>query len=168
MKKLVSLLVAACFALVLLPAAAFALDVDLIADGGSVSTAFDVGDLTVVDDATSLTVTYSIDSPWVLGETHLYVGTSFPSKSAPGRFPYKEAGDSYVVSFSEIGASPGDTIYIAAQAEVENPDELVWDPDAEMWVPREETAWAEGDPLMGGQKGKAKNWAMYFEYTTGD
>jgi len=161
MKKLVSLLVATCFALVLLSTAAFALDVDLIADGGSVSTAIDVGDLTVVHDATSLTVTYSIDSPWVLVDTntHLYVGTTPPTKSAPGRFPYKEEGDTYIILFSEIGANPGDTIYIAAQAEVENPDELVWDPGTETMVPREETAWAQGDEIRPG-----KNWAMYFEY----
>ena len=48
----------------------------------------DVGTLTVVVDGTNLVVTYTISSPWVLGDTHLYVGISAPTKSAPGQFPY--------------------------------------------------------------------------------
>ena len=47
-----------------------------------------VGTLTVDIINGDLVITYAIDAPWVLGETHLYVGTSAPTKSAPGRFPY--------------------------------------------------------------------------------
>ena len=115
----------------------------------------DVGTLTVEVIGTNLVVTYNITSPWVLGETHLYVGTSIPKKSAPGRFPYGpedvvEEGK-YVIDLGDFT----DTLYIAAQAEVTNPEEI--DPFTEL--PREETAWAEGVPIRSG-----KNWATYFDY----
>ncbi|NVM46986.1 MAG: hypothetical protein HWN79_18945, partial [Candidatus Lokiarchaeota archaeon] len=38
----------------------------------------DVGTLTVDIINGDLVITYAIDAPWVLGETHLYVGTSAP------------------------------------------------------------------------------------------
>jgi len=104
----------------------------------------------------NLVVTYTISSPWVLGDTHLYVGISAPTKSAPGRFPYgpeDAVAGVYTIPLSDF---PGETtLYIAAQAEVTNPDEI--DPDT--GLPREETAWADGEEIRPG-----KNWAMYFEF----
>ncbi|TKJ38107.1 MAG: hypothetical protein CEE38_04945 [Planctomycetes bacterium B3_Pla] len=48
--------------------------VDLIADGGSPSTATDVGEVCVWDDGTDLYVRYETISPWwQLNETHLHV-----------------------------------------------------------------------------------------------
>ena len=118
----------------------------------------DVGTLTVEVVGTDLVVTYAITAPWVLGETHLYVGELVPKKSAPGRFPYgpDDAVDGvYIIPLADLGAVAGDTLVIAAQAEVTNPDEI--DPDTEL--PREESVWADGDRIR-----PNKNWAMYFEF----
>ncbi len=117
----------------------------------------DVGTLTVeIDVNGDLVVTYAITAPWVLGETHLYVGTAAPKKSAPGQFPYgpeDAVGGVYTIDLSIFeGVFP---LYIAAQAEVTNPTEI--DPDT--GLPIEETAWAEGDRIRPG-----KNWATYFEF----
>ena len=113
----------------------------------------DVGTLTVEVVGTDLVVTYAIDSPWVLGETHLYVGTSAPTKSAPGRFPYgaddvAEEGK-YVIDLEGFTG----TLYIAAHAEVTHSTEI--DPDTGFL--REETAWADGTQIRPG-----KNWATCF------
>jgi hypothetical protein len=118
----------------------------------------DVGTLTVEVIGTDLVVTYAITAPWVLGETHLYVGDSAPTKSAPGRFPYgadDAVGGIYTIPLADLGAVAGDILFIAAQAEVTNPDEI--DPDTEL--PREESVWADGDRIRPG-----KNWAMYFTF----
>ena len=118
----------------------------------------DVGTLTVEVIGTDLVVTYAITAPWVLGETHLYVGDSAPTKSAPGRFPYgadDAVGGIYTIPLADLDAEAGDTLYIAAQAEVTNPDEI--DPDTEL--PREESVWADGTQIRPG-----KNWAMYFTF----
>ena len=127
-----------------------AMDVTLWADQD-----VDVGTLTVEVIGDDLVVTYAITAPWVLGETHLYVGELAPKKSAPGRFPYgpddvAEEGK-YVIDLEGFTG----TLYIAAQAEVTNPDEI--DPDTEL--PREESVWADGTQIRPG-----KNWAMYFEF----
>ena len=115
----------------------------------------DVGTLTVERIGDNLIVTYAITAPWVLGETHLYVGDSAPTKSAPGRFPYgpddvAEEGK-YVIDLEDFTG----TLVIAAHAEVTNPDEI----DIITGLPREETAWAYGTQIRTG-----KNWAMYFEF----
>jgi hypothetical protein len=114
----------------------------------------DVGTLTVEVIDGDLVVTYAINTPWVLGDTHLYVGELAPKKSAPGRFTYgpddvAEEGK-YVIDLKDFTG----TLIIAAQAEVTNPDEI--DPDTEL--PREESVWADGTQIRPG-----KNWAMYFE-----
>jgi len=116
----------------------------------------DVGTLTVVVDGSNLVVTYNSTDPWVLEETHLYVGTVAPTESAPGRFPYapKDAVNG-VYTISLVDFSGVTTLYIAAQAEVTNPTEI----DPVTLLPREESVWAEGDEIRPG-----KNWAMYFEF----
>jgi len=118
----------------------------------------DVGTLTVEVIGTDLVVTYAITAPWVLGETHLYVGTSKPIKSAPGRFPYGPEdvvnGGVYIIDLS--GFTETTILYIAAQAEVTHETEI--DPDTEEL--REETAWAEGLRIR-----PNKNWATYFTFT---
>jgi len=116
----------------------------------------DVGTLTVVVDGSNLVVTYNSTDPWVLEETHLYVGTVAPTKSAPGRFPYapEDAVDG-VYTIPLVDFSGVTTLYIAAQAEVTNPTEI----DPVTLLPREESVWAEGDEIH-----PEKNWAMYFEF----
>ena len=118
----------------------------------------DVGTLTVAVSGTDLVVTYNITFPWVLGETHLYVGTVAPTKSAPGRFPYgpEYAVDGvYTIPLADFGGAT--ILYIAAQAEVENPEEI----DPVTLLLREETTWAYGE----NQIPPGKNWAMYFTFT---
>jgi len=111
----------------------------------------DVGWVTVDADISGITVTYSTSDGWGLEETHLYVGTQPPRKSAPGRFPYKHeslggvTSDSYFVPLEELGVECGDTVYLATHAVVSKPGA------------GSETAWGEGQ-LIG------KNWAMYFEF----
>ena len=118
----------------------------------------DVGTLTVVVDGDNLVVTYDITSPWVLGDTHLYVGTDVPKKSAPGRFPYgpdDASGGVYTISLAGLGVEAGEILVIAAHAEVTNPTEI----DPITLLPREETAWADGTQIR-----SDKNWAMYFTF----
>jgi hypothetical protein len=119
----------------------------------------EVGTLTVEVVGGNLEVTYTITAPWVLGETHLYVGDSVPAKSAPGRFPYgpDDAVDGvYIIPLADLDAEVGDILVIAAHAEVTNPDEI--DPVTEL-PPREETAWADVTQIRPG-----KNWATYFTF----
>jgi hypothetical protein len=132
---------------------------DLIADGRD--TAEDVGDLTVSSDGTQLVVTYTMTGDWEMMETHLYVGTTPPSKSAPGKFPYKHealadpTSDIYAFTYSDMGWSSGDAVYIAAQAQLRKPigTDAYGNP-----IYAYETAWAQGaQPIPPG-----KNWATYF------
>ena len=110
----------------------------------------DAGWVTVDADESGITVTYNTSDGWLLEETHLYVGTEPPTKSAPGRFPYKHEGlggapsDSYFVSLEELGVECGVTVYLATHAVVSKPGA------------GSETAWGEGQ-LIG------KNWSMYFD-----
>ena len=145
-----------------------------------------VGTLSVVVVGDNLVVTYNITDPWVLGETHLYVGETDPEDltSAPGQFPYSEEHDpavltfTYTIPISEIdsyglkggkkwvadgvfGIELGDEIYIAAQAEVIK--QIGVDPETGEPVYQEETTWAEGLEIR-----PDKNWAMYFEFELED
>jgi len=118
----------------------------------------EIGYLTVEVAGDNLVVTYDITSPWVLGDTHLYVGTDVPKKSAPGQFPYgpEDAVDGvYTIPLADLDAEVGDILVIAAHAEVTNPDET----DPITLLPREETAWASGTQIR-----SDKNWAMYFTF----
>ena len=120
----------------------------------------EVGTLTVEVVGGNLEVTYTITAPWVLGETHLYVGDTAPKKSAPGQFPYGPESPEYAeivdgVKYTIDLADFVGILFIAAQAEVINPEEI--DPDTEL--PIEETAWANGTQIRTG-----KNWAMYFSF----
>ena len=49
---------------------------DLIAGGGNVKSAIDVGDVTVTNDCTNLYVTYRTTPGWCITETHLHVAGS--------------------------------------------------------------------------------------------
>jgi len=138
-----------------------AMDVTLWA-GQNIEVGYLTVEVDVVED--NLVVTYYITNPeWELGDTHLYVGTIAPTKSAPGRFPYGpedvvEEGK-YIIDLEDyIGI-----LYIAAQAEIGMIDEygepVLDDPDPEIGEQIEETVWADGTQIRSG-----KNWAMYFEF----
>lgn len=142
--------------------------VPLIADGGSDLTAVTVGSATVVNTGFDLIITMNTDSPWVLGDTKIAVGSSLDEipqtkngNPKTGHFPYV-SGDVIPLPDTSVGEH---TVYIATHANVVNPDEIVGyepdpqDPDILVPIYREETAWGEGEDFSG------KNWAMYFEYT---
>ena len=109
-----------------------------------------VGTLTVEVVGDDLVVTYNITSPWLLEETHLYVGTSPPTKSAPGQFPYGPGGAVYTIDLDGFTG----ILWIAAHAVVTNPEEL------DNCESREETAWAFQCELW--RIHPNKNWATYF------
>ena len=122
----------------------------------------DAGDVKVCNDDTTLTITYEATYPWCLIETKLHVATSEPDipqnrpgNPIPGQFAYgNEYGGcldgpaTFEIPLDEIdgGVEPGDTVAIAAHAEVEDGE-------------RQEGAWGKGTRFV--ERG---NWAMYFEY----
>jgi hypothetical protein len=128
----------------------------------------DAGDVKVCNDDTNLTFTYEATYPWCLLETNLHVATipdppadpdanipqNKPGNPIPGHFDQGDEHDcvgtaTFEIPLDEIdgGVSPGDTVVIAAHAEVEDGK-------------REEGAWGKGPRFV--ERG---NWAMYFTYT---
>ena len=129
----------------------------------------DVGTLTVAVDGTNLVVTYamnpwnSVEGGWELLETHIYVGTVAPPKSAPGRFPYgpDDATDGQYIRVYTIDLDDfTGTLYIAAQAEIGMIDEDGNPVLDEALEQIEETTWALGDECIP----PCKNWATYFTF----
>jgi len=112
------------------------------------------GSITVSNDDEKIIITYETADNWLINATHLYVGTTIPTNSVPGKFPYKheELGgvttDTYEIPLEDLGAGLFDIIYIAAHADLIK-EEV------------EESGWAEGTVIRPG-----KNWAMYFVYQT--
>ena len=117
-----------------------------------------------------LLVSYSIDKKWELLETHLYVGTVEPTKSAPGRFPYgpeseyaNDTDDGYTIPLKDIGVKVGDVVFIAAHEEIGMIDKKgnpVLDENGEQI---KETTWADN-----GSEGylirPGNNWAKFFKF----
>ncbi|MDD4875830.1 MAG: hypothetical protein PHQ86_01670 [Dehalococcoidales bacterium] len=101
---------------------------------------YSTGILTISSDSTNIYVEYdTTGTDWKLEQTQVYAGVKPPSQLAPGSFPYKEdpispprETSSYIIPLSEIGAVPGQQIYMAAHAVVTHPDLGT------------ETAWAKG------------------------
>jgi hypothetical protein len=125
------------------------------------------GDLAVETDGNNLIITFNTEDGWVMNETHLYIGHSAPTKSAPGKFPFKHeklggiTTDTYSIPLNVLGVALGDNVYIAAQAAIQKAalDESgnpVLDVSGNPVI-LVESAWAEGDPIPPG-----KNWAMFF------
>ncbi len=113
----------------------------------------EVGTLTVEVVGKNLVVTFIIDAPWVLEETHLYVGLKPPTKSAPGKFPYGPGGAVYTIPLSDFGEA--EVLYIAAHAVVVTTNNC---------EPREETAWARWCDDFTRTIRPGKNWATYFKF----
>jgi hypothetical protein len=106
----------------------------------------DAGVVNIWHDAEFLHVQYAPDG-WTLGETHLYVGTEPPAKSAPGKFPYS-GQDYYMIPLSDFDLGECDTLYIAAHA-------VVYGPGG-----RDETAWAD----TYGVRIPKGGWGLYVQY----
>jgi len=150
-KKVLAILIVAAMALCFSATALAAVPTaNLITDGGDNPT--DIGNLTVTYASGEFTVEYSIDSPWEIVETHVYIGSQPPAKSSPGKFQYV-AG---VIPF----ATSGDTAYIAAHAEVRMDTGEVDEFDNAIYA--YETVWAQTGTDV--RIGKGANWATYFEF----
>jgi hypothetical protein len=112
----------------------------------------DVGAVEITNDGVNLYVTFLVDAPWVLVESHVHVATSpqiIPQTNGnpiPGQFAYSEDDGEYVIPLGSWGV--GTQLYIAAHAVVRNPDTY-----------QEVSAWGDGTDFPG------KNWATYFSYT---
>lgn len=153
------LLLTALMALAVTPAAAQVCgssQVNLIAGQSTVA-----GLVTVSNTAGQLIVTYTTSGGWVMNQTHLAVASSLdgiPTNGAgnpiPGQFSYKGVHDpavtsvTYTIDPDAHGFVIGDTIYIAAHADVQNGSQT-------------EGAWGQGTRF----KEQRGNWAMYFTYT---
>jgi len=134
MKQLTQLIIIGSMLLALIPAIAFAhtegdpFITDLTAGGGNVTTARDVGDVLVWNDAENLYVKYVVtDGDWCLVETHLEVATTLaniPQNNGnpnPGNFTY-EGEHNCVAEFTytiPISWSPGTEVLIAAHGVVQ-------------------------------------------------
>jgi len=124
-----------------------------------------VGELTVEVIGDNLVVTYIItDLEWELLGTHLYVGITPPTKSAPGRFPYGPehvyilSPGVYVIPLADFGEVA--ILYIAAHAEIGMIDGGGYPVLDEYEEQIKETTWAFGDECIP----PCKNWAMYFAF----
>ena len=152
MKKVLAILIVAAMALCFSATALAAVPTaNLITDGGDNPT--DIGNLTVTYASGEFTVEYSIDSPWEIVETHVYIGSQPPAKSSPGRFPYV-AGD---ITFDVTGLTK---VYIAAHAEVMRDTGALDDLGNPIY--EYETVWAQTGADV--RIGKGANWATYFEF----
>lgn len=138
---------------------------DLIAGKTSQTTRTkDAGDVKVCNDGTTLTITYEATYPFCLLATDLHVATSVDAipqnkqkSPTPGQFAYGDVHDCVGTAPVEIpleeigedGVGPGDTVFIAAHAKVEDEDRKV------------EEAWGQGTPFDATGR---RSWAMAFEY----
>ncbi|UCC93646.1 MAG: VWA domain-containing protein [Thermoplasmata archaeon] len=139
---------------------------DLIAGGGNVNSAIDVGELIVWNDLDYLYVKYVTTDGWWMTETHLHVvdeasDDEIPQKNGnptPGKFDYSAEHDPAVQEYTYMVPwtwDSGTNLEIAAHAVVQKMtgyDEY-GDP-----IYQEETAWADGEDFTG------KNWATWFLY----
>lgn len=122
----------------------------------------DIGSVTVYSDDMTICVGFATEGSWYLTETHVAIATDpagIPQKQgnpSPGQFPYKHTGlwtqtDGFCVPLADVGAAPGDPLYIATHAAVAQEG-------AGGAIVARETAWGAGPNFSG------SNWGMYFEY----
>ena len=120
----------------------------------------DTGTVTISNDGTSITITYATNDPWVITAVHLAVADSLAGipqngnhNPLPGHFPINTTYNPPVTSVSftiPLGSfTPGETLFIGAQAEVTAPG----------GQGGSQTGWGFG-PRFGGH-----NWATYINYT---
>jgi hypothetical protein len=121
----------------------------------------DTGTVTISNDASSITVTYTTNDPWVMTAVHLAVADSLAgipqnknSNPLPGHFPINTSYNPPVTTVSFViplgNFTQGETLFIGAQAEVQAPGSQGGS----------QTAWGFG-PRFGGH-----NWATYIDSFT--
>ena len=119
----------------------------------------DTGTVTISNDASNLTITYTTNDPWVITAVHLAVADSLAGipqnhnhNPLPGHFPINSTFNPPVTTITYTipldGFFPGETLFIGAQAEVQAPGTQ----------DGSQTAWGFG-PRFGGH-----NWATYINY----
>lgn len=117
-----------------------------------------VGSVTVTNTYDQICVTYEVDEPWLIYETHLWIGDTEP-KGGLGTYPYGDdeldgvASWAICVDFAVLDVAIDDCLYIAAHAVVAK------GVDEEGDLIDEETAWGEGTPGS-----NMPGWGMYFRY----
>ena len=129
----------------------------------------DSGDVTVINDGTTLLITIQTQDGWQLSESHLQIGESlddFPltKKGNPkvGNFDYQRqynpfvTEDTYEFLLADLDLEPGDNITFAVHT-------VVVQTNSDGEIIEEETAWKQGERFV--QKG---NWAMYNTYDVQD
>jgi len=137
----------------------------LIAGGGNVESAIDVGDVYIWQDDDYLYVMYVTEDGWYMTETHLhvamdpaYIPQTKKNNPIPGKFDYSMDHDpavqevTYTIDWDEEW---GDTLYIATHAVVQK---VVGYDMYEMPIYQVETAWGDGYDFAG------NNWGTYIEY----
>ncbi|HXO28377.1 MAG TPA: hypothetical protein VOA80_13600 [Thermoanaerobaculia bacterium] len=123
----------------------------------------DTGTVTIANDASNLTITYTTNDPWLITAVHLAVADSLAGipqnkndNPIPGHFPINSTFNPPVTTITYTiplgNFTPGETIYIGAQAEVQAPS----------GQGGSQTAWGFG-PRFGGH-----NWATYITYQVQD
>ena len=124
----------------------------------------DAGSITVQNTQDSLYVTFTTDGGWVMGKTHLYVGTleNMPVTGTGnpqiGNFPYQHTidpyatSDQYAIALSDLP----DCFIVAAHAEVH----LI---GSNGEVVDSQTGWGQGT-----QMNESGSWAMYSSYCVQD
>lgn len=125
--------------------------INLITDGGDNPT--DVGDLHVSYYNGVFHIEYTVDAPWEVVQTHVYIGEEEPAKSAPGRFPY--SAGSISITIDEF------PVFIAAHAEIRMDTGDLDEYGNPIYA--YESVWAQ-DGVSDESIGKGANWATYFEY----
>ena len=147
--------------------------VDLLAGGQH-----HAGEVCVDDDGEYLTVTLTTAEAWLLAASHIAVSADEPGTGqwldqgwqnragipAPGRFPYGQSHDpdadesvTISIALGDIAADlgPGDTLYLAAHADVQK--------EVEDDLRIQDGAWAAGELFR--DRG---SWAMWFTYVLQD
>ena len=169
MKK--TLIAALAFVFMMMIGTASAIEVDLIADGGSFATAFDAGDVEVTSDGTNLTVTITVNqavNPWELVESHVHVAADaadVPQKNGnprPGKFDYADSDPEattvtptvheYEIPLGAIDDEEPFVVAVHVAIEWLDEGESAETFDDTLY---EESGWGEGPDFDG------KNWAMY-------
>ncbi len=160
MKSCIRLLVALmlCAAAAAVPAAAQCGSSETVTLFGGQT--IDTGTVTITNDASSITITYTTNDPWVISAVHLAVADSLAgipqnrnNNPLPGHFPINTTYNPPVTNVSFViplgNFTPGEELFIGAQAEVQAPG----------GQGGSQTAWGFG-PRFGG-----RNWATYINYT---
>jgi hypothetical protein len=119
----------------------------------------DTGTVTISNDISSVTVTYTTNDPWVITAVHLAVSDSLAGipqnrnhNPLPGHFPINTTYNPPVNTVTFVipvdNLTPFETLYIGAQAEVQAPGSQFGG----------QTAWGDGTRFGG------HNWATYIAY----